>query len=181
MPNTARNTLYGFETRAIDERRAQPGERKTHDIKQLWQRNHEILRMALFTSKHKDIAKSLGISEATVSNTLNSELGMRKLSALREERDQDTMDAAKRAAELIPKAMETYNQILEGNPSVTKMMKETADTIVMDIGGYRAPTRTQSESAHVHMTPQDLVDFKSRGKEAARAAGMIVEIASEKN
>jgi predicted transcriptional regulator len=173
MENTLRNSLYGFEIRETDKRRAPSGERKTYDVKQLWQRSHEILRLALVVPKHKEIARLLGISEATVSNTLNSELGRKKLSKLRLARDNETLDVAKRVAELLPKAIDTYERILDGDPTITKMMKETADTISMDIGGYRAPTKTQT--ATLHMTPAELAEFKERGKAAARSAGLIVE------
>lgn len=177
-----KNSLYGFEMRTPDNRRALEGERKTYNIKQLWQRNHEILRLALIIPKHKEIARLLGITEATVSNTLNSELGRKKLSLLRQKRDDETYDVLEEVAKLLPKAIETYENILNGDPGTTKMMKETADTLTMDIGGYRAPTKTQSASAHVFMTPDDIADFKKRGIAAARASGMIVdaEIVKEK-
>jgi len=173
MENALRNSLYGFEIRDPDRRRAPSGERKSYDIKQLWQRSHEILRLALIVPKHKEIARILGISEATVSNTLNSELGRKKLSKMRMARDDETVDVAKRVAELLPKAIDTYEKILDGDPTITRMMKETADTISMDIGGYRAPTKTQT--ANLYMTAEELVEFKKRGIEAARNAGMIVE------
>ena len=173
MQSALKNTLYGFEIRDPDQRRAPSGERKTYDVKQLWQRSHEILRLALMIPKHKEIARILGVSEATVSNTLNSELGRKKLSKMRLARDNETVDVAKRVAELLPKAIDTYEKILDGDPTITKMMKETADTISMDIGGYRAPTRTQS--ANLYMTSDELLEFKERGKAAARSAGMIVD------
>ena len=40
----ARNELYGYETRDLDLRRKD--ERKTYDIKQMWQRTHEIINLA---------------------------------------------------------------------------------------------------------------------------------------
>ena len=171
-----KNSLYGFEMRATDHRRAPEGERKTHDIKQLWQRSHEILRLATLGYKYTEIAKLLNITPATVSSTLNSELGKNKISRLRQKRDNETCDVMKEVARLLPKAIETYEKILDGDQNVTKMMKETADTISMDIGGYRAPTKTQSSSAHVYMTPEDIADFKKRGIAAARASGMIVDV-----
>ena len=171
-----RNSLYGFEMRAPDNRRAPEGERKTYDIKQLWQRNHEILRLALIIPKHKEIARLLGITEATVSNTLNSELGRNKLSKMRLRRDEETYDVLDEVAKLLPKAIETYEKILDGDINVTKMQKETADTISMDIGGYRAPTKISKESAHLHLTKDDIEDFKKSGIAAARASGMIVEV-----
>ena len=170
-----KTSLYGFEVRDVDLRRAKDGERKTYNVKSLWQRNHEILRLAVLGYKNKQIADVLGITPATVSNTLNSDLGKDKLSKLRLRRDRETIDVAKRVAELLPEAMNVYENILNGDPKATKMMKETADTIVMDIGGYRAPTKVQKESAHVFMTSKELDDFKKRGIEAAKVAGMITE------
>jgi len=171
-------SLYGFEMRAPDNRRALPGERKTYDIKQLWQRNHEILQMTLVGMKPKDIAKILDIHPQTVSNTVNSELGREKLSLMRQERDNGVVDVAREVAEMLPKALGIYNSILEGDEKISKMQKETADTLVMDIGGYRAPTKVQSESAHLHLTKDDVEEFKKRGIAAARASGMIVDLKS---
>ena len=130
--------------------------------------------MAVLGYKDTQIAKILEITKATVSNTLNSDLGRDKLSKLRLRRDRETIDVAKRVAELLPEAMNVYEDILQGGKS-TKMMKDTADTVVMDIGGYRAPTKVQKESAHIHMTASDLEEFKRRGIEAARTAGLITE------
>jgi len=172
-------SLYGFEMRSFDNRRALPGQRKTHDIKQLWQRNHEILRMALVGMKPKDIANILGIHVQTVSNTMNSELGRKKLSSLREKRDGDIVDVAMEVTKMLPKALETYEKILDGK-EVSKIQKETADTLVMDIGGHRAPTKVQSESAHLHLTQEDIKEFKERGIRAAKASGMVVDIGESK-
>lgn len=168
-------SLYGFEVRSFDNRRALPGERKTYDIKQLWQRNHEIIRMALVGMDGVDIARVLGISAATVSNTLNSELGRKKLSDLRKKRDGDIVDVAVEVTKMLPKALETYEKILDGK-EVSKIQKETADTLVMDIGGHRAPTKIQSKSAHLYLTPEDIKEFKERGIAAAKASGMVVDV-----
>jgi len=174
---TATKSLYGFEVRSFDNRRALPGERKTYDIKQLWQRNHEILRLALIGMKSVEIARVLSIAPVTVSNTINSELGRKKLSLLRKKRDEDIVDVAVEVTKMLPKALETYEKILDGG-EISKLQKETADTLVMDIGGHRAPTKIQSESAHLYLTPEDIKEFKERGIAAARASGMIADEAS---
>ena len=173
MNNVGNETLYGFETRDVDKRRALPGESKTYDIKQLWQRNHEILRMALIGMKAPQIADILMIHPQTVSNTINSELGRKKLSVMRSDRDEGIIDAAKEAAKMHPQCMKVYNDILNG-VCKSKLMKDTADTLVMDIGGHRAALKT--ESAALHLTLSDIEDFKKRGLAAARASGMVVEV-----
>ena len=174
MNNVARDSLYGFEMRRPDKRRAVPGERKSHNIVQLWQRNHEILRLAIVGMKSTQIAEILGIHKQTVSNTLNSDLGREKLSLMRKERDEKAVDVVKEVAKMYPKALLIYNRILDGE-DVTKMQKDTADTVVMDIGGHRAPTKTQSQGSYMHLTPADIEDFKKRGIEAAKTSGLIVE------
>ena len=178
MNNVENQTLYGFETRTVDKRRALPGERKTYDIKQLWQRNHEILRMALIGMKAPQIADVLGIHVQTISNTINSELGRKKLSVMRLERDEDIVDIAKDVAKMYPAALKTYKDILAGTCK-SKLMKETADTLVMDIGGHRAALKT--ESAALHLTLSDIEEFKKRGLAAAKASGMVVDVEAVTN
>jgi len=174
MNNVARDSLYGFEMRRPDKRRAVPGERKSHNIVQLWQRNHEILRLAIVGMKSTQIAEILGIHKQTVSNTINSDLGREKLSLMRKERDEKAIDVVKEVAKMFPKALAIYNKVLDGE-DVTKMQKDTADTVVMDIGGHRAPAKTQSQGGFLHMTPADIDEFKKRGIEAAKISGLIVD------
>jgi len=175
MNNTqAQTSLYGFEVRERDKRRALPGERKTYNIQQLWQRTHEIIGLALLGMKAPEIAKSLNITPATVSNTINSELGIKKLSEMRKKRDEEFVSVSEEVAKLFPLAIKTYEQILEGEEK-SKLQKEAADTVLMDIGGHRAPAKVQSENAHMFLTPSDIEEFKKRGIEAAKASGMLVE------
>ena len=174
MNDVAVDSLYGFEMRGKDKRRAEPGERKSHDINMLWQRNHEILRLTLVGLKSTQIAEILGIHKQTVSNTINSDLGRQKLASMRKERDEDAIDVVKEVAKMFPKALEIYNRVLNGE-DVTKMQKETADTVVMDIGGHRAPSKTQSQGAYVHLTSGEIEEFKKRGIEAAKNSGLIVD------
>ena len=170
-------SLYGFETRDVDNRRSDRAE--THDIKQLWQRSHEILGLALQGMKQVDIAKILDISPVTVSNTLNSTLGKQKLSEMRGERDEHFVKVSEEIKKLTIKALNTYHQLFD-SPSVdAKMKKETADTITLEIVGMRAPTKIDSRSLHAHATLDEINDFKRRGLEAARESGMLVTVEDE--
>lgn len=177
-----RNSLYGFEYREFDERRVPEHlERKTHNIKQVWQRTHEILRLALLGYKGTEIASMLSIHPQTVSNTLNSDLGKVKLSEMRLARDQRTMDVMEEVDRvLLPKAVAVYNRILsDENAAGLKLQKETADTVVMDIKGHRAPSKFQGEVAHAHATVTELEEIKRRGIAAAKANGMCIEVEGE--
>ena len=169
-----RNSLYGFEMREPDNRRAE-GPRKAN-IKQLWQSSHEIIALAVQGHKQADIARILGISPVTVSNTLNSELGMQKLSEMRRERDKGVIDVSKRAAELAAKAMQVYEQIFDDEAVDLDLKKKTADTIVMDICGHRAATKIDKRSVTAIASLDEIESFKKRGIEAARQAGMLATI-----
>lgn len=167
-------SLYGFEVRERDKRRVEQSDRKTYNIQQLWQRTHEIIAMTLLGMKEVEVAKALNIHPQTVSNTVNSDLGRKKLSEMRRERDKDFTKVAEEVTKLFPLAMRTYERILEGEEK-SKLQKETADTILMDIGGYRAPTKVQGEHVHAYLDKDAIEEFKKRGIEAARASGMLVE------
>jgi len=115
-------SLYG--ARLPDARRSYSG-RKTYNIKQLWEKNHEIINLAVLGLKSPQIAEIVGVTEATVSNTVNSDLGKEKLHLMRASRDADTLDAAKKIQELTAKALLLYEQILdsEGEDSAPLGMK----------------------------------------------------------
>lgn len=173
------DTLYGFDSRLPDARRTYDrSQRKTYDIKALWQRQHEIINLALTGMKNVDIAKILGITKESVSQTLNSELGMKKLSSLREKRDEEAIKIVKEVNELTTKAISIYNDIFDApTDQVTyKLKKETADTVLLDLAGHRAATKIDTRSMHFTASLEEIEGFKKRGIEAARAAGMIVDI-----
>lgn len=175
----SRRSLYGFEFREVDGRRSE--DRNTHDIKALWQRSHEIVNLASTGMKQTEIAKILNISAQTVSNTLNSDLGMQKLSDVREEKDDKAKELHGRIAELTEKALDVYEEIFR-NPvgeADLKMRKDTADTVALDLGGLRAPTKIHSSTLTATATLEEIEDFKRRGVKAARASGMIVDVELE--
>lgn len=162
-------SLYGFEMRDVDNRRT--GRESIHDIKQLWQRSHEIIGLALQGMKNTEIAKILGITPQTVSNTLNSTLGREKLSDMREERDEHYVEVSKQVRELTIKALAVYRNLFD-SPSVDpELRKKTADTVTLDIAGMRAPTKVDTRTLHAHATIEEINDFKRRGLEAIKEAG----------
>ena len=176
MPFQTRNGLYGFEFRDVDGRRAEEGERKTYEIKSLWQRSHEIINLAARGFKGTDIAEILGVTPACVSQTLNSELGQHKLSEIRFSRDEDAKKTAEKIRVLTAKALQTYHEIFDdasGECSL-KDKKSVADTVVLELSGLRAPTKIQS--LNVSLTKEELDAFKKRGREAAGQVGMVIDV-----
>jgi predicted transcriptional regulator len=163
--------------REPDRRRTDRG--SCYDIKQLWQRNHEIIGLAVQGFEQKEIANILGVHPVTVSNTLNSELGMKKLSELRKCRDEDIVKVSEEVARLAKKALDVYEDIFDNDTVSYKLKKDAADTVLMDLGGHRAPTKIDTRSLHMTATAEEIEEFKKRGVAAARETGMLVELPEE--
>jgi DNA-binding MarR family transcriptional regulator len=171
-------TLYGFKFREADLRRERIDEdgHRRYDIKQLWQRSHEILNLALLGHKQTDIAKLLNITPQTVCDTLNSTLGRETLAERRKNRDDEYEGLRDEVMELTRKSLKVYNEILENESENARLKKDTADTVVLELSGLKVPTRIDTRSVHTTLTAEELEEFKRRGIEAARAAGKLVEV-----
>ena len=178
----SRNGLYGFEFRDVDHRRTPEDEpRKRYEIKQLWQRSHEIVNLAARGFKQTDIAEVLGITPACVSDTLNSELGKLKLSEVRFSRDEEAKKTSEKIRVLTAKALATYHEIFdnESGEATLRDRKDVADTIVLELSGLRVPTKIQSQSVSTVLTKKELEEFKNRGKKAAEEMGLVIDVTPE--
>lgn len=167
--------LYGFEYKEPDKRMKPIEERERYEIKRLWQRNHEIVNLAARGFKNVEIAEILNITPATVSATLNSELGMRKLSELREARDDEAKKVTEKIRILTNKALQIYHEIFddESGECTLKDKKAAADTVLLELSGLRVPTKIQSQSVHTVLTRDEIEELKRRGIEAARESGLL--------
>ena len=175
--------LYGFEFRERDKRRNPDGQPNAYEIKQLWQRSHEIIGLAVRGFKEPDIASILNINVRTVQNTLNSELGQRKMSEMRLERDVETKKVSEKIRVLTDKALNIYHEIFddESGEIGLKDKGNFAEGFLKEMSGLRAPTRIQSMSAHFQVTKDEIEEFKSRGLQAARESGLIVNVSPEQD
>ena len=169
-------SLYGFEVIGKDNRRRSRTESKPYDVKMLWQKNHEILGLALSGMSQKDIAERLGIGKVSVSRTVNCELGQKKLAQMREERDGEYIDVSKKIAELAEKAIEVYEEIFDSETISYDLKKKTSDTVLMDLGGHRAPTVVESKSLNIEATMEEVEEFKKLGYQAAKEAGFLIDL-----
>jgi len=169
--------LYGFEYREPDKRMKPLEERKGYNIKRLWQRNHEIVNLAARGFKNTEIADILNISPITVSYTLNSELGAKKLSELRSFRDDEAKRVSEKIRVLTNKALQTYHQIFDDDTGECSLKdkKAAADTVLLELSGLRVPTKVQSHSIQTTLTKDEIEDLKKRGIQAARESGLLIE------
>lgn len=163
------DTLYGFDRREPDLRRTDRS--GTYEAKALWQVHHEIIALALTGMKSVDIAEQLDVTPATVSNCLNSRLARAKLSRMRKSRDEEFIDVQHEVRRLAEKAIATYEEIFDDETAGYKLKKEVADTVLMDLGGHRAPTKIDQRSLHAHLTKQEIEDLVRRGDKVSKDLG----------
>jgi predicted transcriptional regulator len=117
--------------------------------------------------KNTDIAKILGITPETVSYTLNSELVKRQLVIMRGARDKDTIDVAERIRNLVPIALDRYEELL-ANPDTHDRILVDISKDLLDRAGYAAQRSVKIDVTN-HLTTEDLM----RIKEVARENGYI--------
>jgi predicted transcriptional regulator len=173
-----RNGLYGYEYRDVDRRRSPDGERKTYEIKALWQRNHEIINLVAQGLDQVDVAEIVGVSPACVSQTVNSELGKRKLAEVRKGRDNEAIKTVEKIRILTNKALQVYHEIFdnESGEASIKDRKDAADTVVLELSGLRQATKIQSHHVSTVLTAEELQAFRERGRKAAEQSGMAIEV-----
>lgn len=176
-----RGGLYGFDFLEHDGRRIGEGDRKVHEIKQLWQRSHEIINLAARGFKNVEIAEILNVDPQTVSNTLNSQLGQLKLSDIRLERDEEAKKVSEKIRVLTNKALGVYHELFDNEDEQVSLKEkgQFAGDFLKEISGLKAPTKIQSHSIHTTLTKEELEEFKARGIKAARESGLIVDIETE--
>lgn len=177
-----RNGLYGFEYLEHDYRRRDDEARPLRwEIKQLWQRSHEIVNLSARGFKNSEIAEILNITPATVSNTLNGKLGQLKLSEIRQDRDQEAKKIAEKIKVLTNKALDVYHEIFdnESGEASLKDRKAAADTVVLELSGLRAPTKVQTQSAHYHLSREEIEEFKQRAIQASLESNSPINVTPE--
>lgn len=175
-----REGLYGYEFREWDNRRKPlevVGRGKNFNITQLWQVNHEIINLSARGFKQTEVADILNIHIDTVKRTLGSELGMKKMSEIRLERDNEAKKVSEKIRVITNKALKVYHEIFddESGECGLKDKGEFAKHFLNDMSGLRAPTKVQSVSAHFTLTDEELNGFKERGIKAAHEIGTVIE------
>ena len=92
----------------------------------------------------------------------------------------DAKKVSERIRVLTNKALDVYDKIFndESGEMGLKEKKETADTVVLELSGLRAPTKIQSQSISTVLTPEELEAFKQRGMQTIE--GNVIEEEKER-
>lgn len=168
---------YFNSDRGPDLRTVPPSDRRTFEVSKMWDIHHEISRLVLLGLKNTEIAERLGISEAMVSYTRNSQVVKDKMEIMQGSRDKECLDIMVQIKQNVPKALEVLEQIMTGDamslgqtPSLN-LRARTAENW-MDRAGYPAQKPGMNMHLHGHFTAQDIEEIKKR----ARANPQVIDI-----
>lgn len=148
-----------------------PAVNRRFEIQEMWERHHQICRLAVMGLKGKAIAETLGITEQTVSNTLNSAIVKRHLSVLRDAADLAAVDVAAEIKALAPLAVKRLREVIENEDADAKL-QVTVSQDILDRAGHGAVKKTQSENLHAHLTMDEIEEIKARARELAQLNGV---------
>jgi DNA-binding CsgD family transcriptional regulator len=148
-----------------------PASNRRFEIQEMWERHHQICRLAVLGLKQKAIAEALGITEQTVSNTLNSTIVKRHLNVLRDTADLAAVDVAAEIRALAPLATRRLKEVLENDDADTKVQVGVAQDI-LDRAGHSAIRKVQSENLHAHLSLEEIEEIKARARELAASNGI---------
>ncbi len=162
-----------YSPRSQDRRRRPRDKKRIWDPKALWEQHHEMLNLKAMGMRNTDIAKATGVTPVLVSGVVNSSLGMEKVAILRGARDADAYDVTKKIGEITQKAVRLLEDVIDDPNEMTTTKISVAKMWLRDMSGIAAAKRVDVHATTVN--GKDLVEIiKERGREAARACGMLV-------
>lgn len=148
---------------------------RAYQPKQLNERHHEILRLAMLGYSNVEIAERLSCTPATVSTVRNSGLGRQQTSLLRAEADHAAVETAKRIRELAPDAIEAIKEIML-DVDMPAHVRLSAARDVLDRAGYAAPKQVNVSSTTLNLTGDDLDGLKAIALQRAQSNGMVIDV-----
>jgi len=169
---------YHNGNRGPDERRVDPDKKRTFEVSQMWEIHHEIVRRLLIGQKVVNIAKDLGISEATVSYTRNSPIVRDKLEIMKGARDAETLDLAKRIRENAPQSLKLLEDIISGEVdgvSVGVGLRAREANTMLARSGFGPIQNFKGAVLHGHYTSEEIDDIKKRAVEDGLKSGVVVD------
>lgn len=159
-----------FEPNRPPDRRFVPdAPRRTWQVSKIWDQHEEVVRRIVLGQKNTEIAGSMKLSQAQVSNIRNSPIIQDKLAIMKGARDAYTIDIARDIKEFAPKALEVLKRIVNGDdPSglpIGPALKARVASDLLDRAGYAPIKSVQVSGVHAHLTLDDIAELKRRAVE----------------
>jgi hypothetical protein len=168
---------YFDSDRGPDLRTVPHSDRRTFEVSKMWDIHHEITRLVLLGLKNTEIAQRLGVSEATVSYTRNSQVVKDKMEIMQGARDAETLDVMAEIKKKLPAVLKLLGDVVDGTPgtigelSSPSLRVNTAEKW-LNRAGFPEQKPGMNLHLHGHFTAQDIEDIKQRAKES----GQVIDL-----
>lgn len=137
--------------------RRNPAGNQHYDIKQMWERHHQIARLLVLGWSNKQVASHLSITPQTVSNARNNPEVKRQIDLLSARADNSVVDVSKRIQDLAPRALGVMEEVMDDAEFSTKRL---AAKDILEMAGYKAVSRLTIATAR--LSAEDIEDIKAR-------------------
>lgn len=148
-----------------------PRSDRKYQIQHLWERHHQIKRLALMGLSHKEIADHVGVTPVTVSNVLNSDIMKNELAKMRSDLDDATIDIMSHIYRGAATGVLLLNDVLE-DPEAPISLKAKVAQDMLSRAGFSPVVKGQIE--HRHLTDEDIEQLKLEARSAAARDGALV-------
>lgn len=149
-----------------------PQEGRKYQIQHLWERHHQIKRLAIMGLSHKEIANELGITSVTVSNVLNSDLMQKEVAKLRGDADSEAVDISKTLHKIAEKSVKFLYDVMDSE-EVPLNLKTKVALEALSRTGYAPQVKVSGDINHRHYTQTDIDEIKRRAIEIGTAQGIV--------
>lgn len=137
--------------------RRNPNGNQHYEIKQMWERHHQIARLLVLGWSNMQVATHLGITPQTVSNARNNPEVKRQIDLLSARADNSIVDVSKRIQDLAPRALNVMEEVMDDAEFSTRRL---AAKDILEMAGYKAISRLAIATAR--LSAEDIEDIKAR-------------------
>lgn len=155
-------------------------ERK-YNIKFMWDKHHEVKRLALLGCQNKEISELLGVTPQNISDIRNSPIFKDQMKVMEVARDSATIDVARAIIEEGPKNLELLTKVrdsieMDGQPVPLALRVNVAKDMLDRTPGT---AKVRSITGNVHhsygLDPKTVELIKDRARKAAIMDGAVRE------
>lgn len=147
-------------------------EKRTYNIKSLWQNHDQMLRLVALGHSNEDIAVTCGVTPQTVSNVRNSPIAKGRLANMRNALDQEAIDIGARIQEFAPTALAVLEDVIAGKIEAPIAVRAKYASAHLGRAGFGEVHKVAS--INTHLSRADIEAIKERALSAAVDAGLIV-------
>lgn len=144
-------------------------DRKRWDVKDLQEVHRRILRLKYQGLKNTEIALKCGLTEATISLVVNSQLGREHLAKMHEAADTKMILTEREIADAAVEAHRLLKSVMQADPGYEADIKTRVSVAESYLGraGFAPVARNQQVSPS-HFSQKELDDAKERAAEAKK-------------